>query len=477
MSSPCGVDLNVTSFTDDLLGGPLSCSKLRQFDGCFRHQYSWLIQQECPATCGMCPPPAPPAPSPPSVPPPGAPPPPPSSPWLPPPPPPSPWLPPPPPLAPPPPAPPLPPAVPPPTSEETQPFTLLATLIPVTLLAAVCIFGWQLSQKGSKTQLWVAAAMASIAKRQNLVQFPDRSAVREATIEVEVRRRADERDDPIPYHSSTASSAYSTSSVATPPTDSAASLAAAALAAAAAAVPTRTRPASSSHARASAPGLPGWQGLRRHGAAITIQTAARGRSARRRLRLLQKLAATAAAGHQSASRKAAQAQELRSMRARESAESAQRAVQQRLVSSVVGSWSKAHGPGLRGLLAALDDPSLTQLLGVCAEASVRMPPSSDAAAMRRAYLLAIKRVHPDKLGTDSSLTEHLAASAIFDVLREAHERGAGAASARAVAEGAPMAAEAEAKRAARKWRDTSAADYARARAYAGGDGIWRDDDK
>ena len=105
-----------------------------------------------------------------------------------------------------------------------------------------------------------------------------------------------------------------------------------------------------------------------------------------------------------------------------------------------------------------------------------MPPSSDAAAMRRAYLLAIKRVHPDKLGTDSSLMERLAASAIFDVLREAHERGAGAASARAVAEGAPSAAEAEAKRAARKWRDTSAADYARARAYAGGDGIWRDDD-
>ena len=36
--------------------------------------------------------------------------------------------------------------------------------------------------------------------------------------------------------------------------------------------------------------------------------------------------------------------------------------------------------------------------------------------------------------------------------------------------------ETEAKRAARKWRDTSAADYARARAYAGGDGIWRGDD-
>ena len=322
--------------------------------------------------------------------------------------------------------------------------------------------------------------MASIAKRQNLVQFPDRSAVQEATIEVEVRR-ADERDDPPAYHSSTRASAYSTSSVATPPTDAAASLAAAALAAAAAAVPTRPRPASSSHARASAPGLPVWQGsyvqgLRRHGAAITIQTAARGRSARRRLRRLKKLAAAAAAEQESASRKAAQAQELRSTRARESAESAQRNVQQRLVSSVVGSWSKAHGPGLRGLLAALDDPSLTQLLGVCAEASVRMPPSSDAAAMRRAYLLAIKRVHPDKLGTDSSLMERLAASAIFDVLREAHERGAGAASARAVAEGAPSAAEAEAKRAARKWRDTSAADYARARAYAGGDGIWRDDD-
>jgi len=133
---------------------------------------------------------------------------------------------------------------------------------------------------------------------------------------------------------------------------------------------------------------------------------------------------------------------------------------------------------LRGLLAALDDPSLTRLLGACAEASVRMPPSSDAAAMRRAYLLAIKRVHPDKLGTDSTLTERLTANAIFDVLREAHERGAGAASsAEAVVEGAPSAAEAEAKRAARKWRAKAAgaSDYGGAKAYAGGDGIWRED--
>ena len=236
--------------------------------------------------------------------------------------------------------------------------------------------------------------------------------------------------------------------------------------------------AASSHARASAPGLPGWQGLRRHGAAVTIQTASRGRSARRRRRRLVAAAATAAAQQERASRQASQAHELRSMRARETAESTQRAVLQRLISSVVGSWSKAHGPGLHGLLAALDDPCLTRLLGACAEASVRMPPSSDAAAMRRAYLLAIKRVHPDKLGTDSTLTERLTANAIFDVLREAHERGAGAASsADAVVEGAPSAAEAEAKRAARKWRAKAAgaSDYGGAKAYAGGDGIWRED--
>ena len=54
----------------------------------------------------------------------------------------------------------------------------LATLIPVALVVGVCIFGWQLSQKGSKTQLWVAkrvvaavaavmeAAVAPVAYRQ-----------------------------------------------------------------------------------------------------------------------------------------------------------------------------------------------------------------------------------------------------------------------------------------------------------------------
>jgi len=370
--------------------------------------------------------------------------------------------------------------MPPPTLEEAPPFTFLATLVPVALVVGVCIFGWQLSQKGSRTQLWVAAAMASIAQRQNLVQFPDSSAVQEAGIEVEVRR-TDGR-----YYNR-----YSTASLATPPSDGAASLAAAALAAAAAAVTSPPPPypagipiapiGASSHARASAPGLPGWQGLRRHGAAVTIQTASRGRSARRRLRRLVAAAATAAAQQERASRQASQAHELRSMRAREAAESTQRAVLQRLVGSVVGSWSKAYGPGLRGLLAALDDPSLTRLLGACAEASARMPLSSDAAAMRRAYLLAIKRVHPDKLGTDSTLTERLTANAIFDVLREAHERGAGGAPAEALVEGpvagAPSAAEAEAKRAARKWRAKAgpAADYAGAKAYAGGDGIWRED--
>ena len=60
--------------------------------------------------------------------------------------------------------------------------------------------------------------MAGIAQRQNLIQFPDRSAVQEAAIEVEVRR-TDGR--------------CSTASLATPPSDGAASLAAAALAAAA----------------------------------------------------------------------------------------------------------------------------------------------------------------------------------------------------------------------------------------------------
>ena len=167
------------------------------------------------------------------------------------------------------------------------------------------------------------------------------------------------------------------------------------------------------------------------------------------------------------SREASKARELQSMQARETAENTQRAVLQRLVSSVVGTWSAAHGPALRNLLAALDDPALTRLLGACAEAKVRLPPSSDTAAMRRAYFLAIKRVHPDKLGKDATLTERLTANAIFGVLREAHERDTGSAPG-AVAKGAPSSAEAEAARAARKWRAqaASASEYGGARAYA-----------
>ena len=484
-SSPCGVDANVTGFSDDRLGGPLSCTTLKEFRGCDSGEHRATIREKCPATCGMCAPPG--LPPPPTLPPPppciqsrslrlngqpceelyqrceeqyvggvvsalcpitcgvcsGAPPPdqPPLSPPIPPlrpsppgaPPqtPPPPWRPPPLPLTPPLPDLPPPPSVPPQLPEETSPFTFIATLVPVALVVGLCIFGWQLSQRGSKTRAWVVSVTAMVARRQNLIQFPDMSSVQEP--QVEVRLAAGRSNAPL----------------APPHSYGAATLAAAALAAAAA-VPTGPM-AASSHGVA-APSLPGGKGLQRHGAAVTIQTASRGRSARRRLRRLVVAAATAAEQQELASRQTSKVHELQTMRTRETAENAQRAVLQRLISSVVGAWSTAHGPALRSLLAALDDPSLTQLLGACAEASVWLPPSSNAAAMRRAYLLAIKRVHPDKLGADSTLTERLTAGAIFDVLREAHERGVVAAAPAAAVEGAPSAAEAAAARSARKWR-------------------------
>jgi hypothetical protein len=97
-------------------------------------------------------------------------------------------------------------------------------------------------------------------------------------------------------------------------------------------------------------------------------------------------------------------------------------VLQRLIGAVVAAWQSANGPALCDLLAALDAPELTRYFGACAEARQLLPPGSDAAATRRAYLLAIKRVHPDKLGAGASVTERVAAAAIFDVLRDAHER-------------------------------------------------------
>ena len=93
-------------------------------------------------------------------------------------------------------------------------------------------------------------------------------------------------------------------------------------------------------------------------------------------------------------------------------------------------------------------------------------------------MLAIKRVHPDKLGAGASMTERVAAAAIFDVLRDAQEREAEAASlllaskneraaaaayAKAQAEvqkAAEKAAQSAAERAARKSRSKGQSDWA-----------------
>ena len=43
---------------------------------------------------------------------------------------------------------------------------------------------------------------------------------------------------------------------------------------------------------------------------------------------------------------------------------------------------------------------------------------------RRAYLHAIKRIHPDKLGAGAGSTQRIAAAAVFEALRQAHEEEA-----------------------------------------------------
>ena len=151
------------------------------------------------------------------------------------------------------------------------------------------------------------------------------------------------------------------------------------------------------------------------------------------------------------------------------------------VAAVVGAWRQRHGPWLRTLLAALDAPELRTILGTgtvwtrahprvavlgrlpdppgakarlgvalgasrgpvgtpcprhthaearlvptigldCTAVCTKLPPGSDDAAVRRAYLHAIKRVHPDKLAASTPPQERVAAAAVFDALREVRAR-------------------------------------------------------
>ena len=88
--------------------------------------------------------------------------------------------------------------------------------------------------------------------------------------------------------------------------------------------------------------------------------------------------------------------------------------------AVVQQWVAAHGPRLQGLLAALDWPPLVEMLPLCAQCVVTLPPDADSAQLRRSYLHTIRKIHPDKLPPESKLRERTAASAIFEALRKAH---------------------------------------------------------
>ena len=91
-------------------------------------------------------------------------------------------------------------------------------------------------------------------------------------------------------------------------------------------------------------------------------------------------------------------------------------------SAVVGVGSGAQ-PQLRSLLGALDAPELVKMLPLCAACCTQLPEDADAAKVRKAYLLTIRRIHPDKLAGQPKVRERAAASAIFDALRAAHDGG------------------------------------------------------
>ena len=75
------------------------------------------------------------------------------------------------------------------------------------------------------------------------------------------------------------------------------------------------------------------------------------------------------------------------------------------------------------LLGALDAPELVKMLPLCAACCTHLPDDADAAKVRKAYLLTIRRIHPDKLAGQPKVRERDAASAIFDALRAAHDGG------------------------------------------------------
>ena len=202
--------------------------------------------------------------------------------------------------------------------------------------------------------------------------------------------------------------------------EAAAAAAAEAPTAPAASVEATTAPSSLLDAAASRP-------PNRTAAATVIQAAARARTARRRRRRLAAEAAAATDKHELAERQERRVAQLEARRAHEADEGERRASLQRMVGAVVQAWRSAHDrDGLRGLLCALDAPELVALLGACAGACAKLPRAdangeAAAAATRRAYLRALKLLHPDKLGAAASLTERVAAAAIFDALRDEHE--------------------------------------------------------
>ena len=89
---------------------------------------------------------------------------------------------------------------------------------------------------------------------------------------------------------------------------------------------------------------------------------------------------------------------------------------------VIITTSSSYCGNLQGLLSSLDYAPLVELLPLCAECKVAFDCRvADAAQLRRSYLHTIRRIHPDKL-QDAKLRERTAASAIFEALRQAHER-------------------------------------------------------
>jgi hypothetical protein len=116
-------------------------------------------------------------------------------------------------------------------------------------------------------------------------------------------------------------------------------------------------------------------------------------------------------------RQAARQEKERAARAEQEAADEERAVLGAEADAAVREWSS--GKSLAVLLSSLPTLGLVAFAGPFKPLDVDKA-STDRGRLRKAYLMAARRLHPDKLPTELPLRDRLAAQKVFAVLSAKH---------------------------------------------------------